>query len=172
MGGRKSKHQPPPVVEASPKVAVDSPTTVNKSSGFHILEIHGPTANTLVVMGLLLVLLAFIMWRTGAWRKMQAKKKREKISQGAVEEMEMEMGLPGRQRPWRQMGAGHTIRYSSPPSKTSFPSNSNQEPAEAVRMVLPILSALARKTEEEDALRRGSGRLTEIPAGGRQHQQR
>ena len=39
-------------------------------------------------------------------------------------------------------------------------------------MVLPILSALARKTEEEDALRRGSGRLTEIPASARAHQQR
>ena len=39
-------------------------------------------------------------------------------------------------------------------------------------MVLPILSALTRKTEEEDALRRGSGRLTEIPAIARVHQQR
>ena len=102
----------------------------------------------------------------------EAKKKRERISGGAVEEKEMEMGLPGRQRPWTQAGPGRTIRYSSPPSKPSFQSSQTQEPVEAVRMVLPILSALARRAEEEDALRRGSGRLTEIPGNARHPQQR
>ena len=168
MGGNKSKPKPPPVVEASPKVAVDSPSTINTSTGFHILELHGPTANTMLTLGVLLLLLAIIMWRTGAWRKMKAKKKRERISRGAIEEMELEMGLPpDRPRQWtRPVGRARLPMLQKGSQQChSLP----QEPSEAVKMVLPIISALARQTEEEDALRRGSTRLTEIPVGGRVH---
>ena len=41
MGNPKSK--PKREAEVAPKVRIDSPTTVNTSTGFHLLEFHGPT---------------------------------------------------------------------------------------------------------------------------------
>ena len=34
-----------------PKINLDSPTTINTSSGFHLLEFHGPTISNIVVLG-------------------------------------------------------------------------------------------------------------------------
>ena len=35
----------------APKVRIDSPTTVNTSTGFHLLEFHGPTVSNIVILG-------------------------------------------------------------------------------------------------------------------------
>ena len=35
----------------APKVRIDSPTTVNTSTGFHLLEFHGLTVSNIVILG-------------------------------------------------------------------------------------------------------------------------
>ena len=37
--------------EVAPKVRIDSPTTVNTSTGFHLLEFHGPMVSNIVILG-------------------------------------------------------------------------------------------------------------------------
>ena len=37
--------------EVAPKVNFNSPTTINTSSGFHLLEFHGPTVSNIVILG-------------------------------------------------------------------------------------------------------------------------
>ena len=49
MGPRKPKMKKEG--EVSPKVNINSPTTINTSSGFHPLEFHGPTVSNIVVLG-------------------------------------------------------------------------------------------------------------------------
>ena len=41
-----------PAVAAEPKVRIDSPTTIESSSEFHLLELHGPTISAMFLMGL------------------------------------------------------------------------------------------------------------------------
>ena len=35
----------------APKVKINSPTTVETSTGFHLLEFHGPTVSNIVILG-------------------------------------------------------------------------------------------------------------------------
>ena len=49
MGNPKSK--PKKDAEVAPKVRIDSPTTINTSTGFHLLEFHGPTVSNIVILG-------------------------------------------------------------------------------------------------------------------------
>ena len=49
MGNPKSK--PKKEAEVAPKVNINSPTTINTSSGFHLLEFHGPTVSNIVILG-------------------------------------------------------------------------------------------------------------------------
>ena len=150
MGGKQSKPPPPPAVEH--KIKMESPTTINRSSGFHIIELHGPTAGTLVVLVCLLLALAIIMWRTGGWKRLQSKEKRERIARGAVEEMEAQHQPPQRA----------AVQWSRPRSQRPPPAGPVDPSPELVRLVLPIMSALAARSREEEALRRGGGRFTEV----------
>ena len=49
MGNPKSK--PKKEAEVAPKVNIDSSTTINTSSGFYLLEFHGPTVSNIVILG-------------------------------------------------------------------------------------------------------------------------
>ena len=150
MGGKQSKPPPPPAVEH--KIKMESPTTINRSSGFHIIELHGPTAGTLVVLVCLLLALAIIMWRTGGWKRLQLKEKRERIARGAVEEMEAQQQQPQRA----------AVQWSRPRRQRPAPAGPVDPSPELVCLVLPIMSALAARNREEEALRRGGGRFTEV----------
>ena len=37
--------------EVAPKVDIDSPTTINTSSGFYLLKFHGLTVTNIVILG-------------------------------------------------------------------------------------------------------------------------
>ena len=150
MGGKPSKPPTPPAVEQ--KIKMESPTTINRSSGFHIIELHGPTAGTLVVLACLLIALAIIMWRTGGWKRLQSKDKRERIARGAIEEMEAQQTRPQRA----------AVQWSRARSQRQMQAGPVDPSPELVRLVLPIMSALAARSREEEALRRGDGRFTEV----------
>ena len=48
MGHPKSKMKKE--TKVAPKVNIDSPTTINTSSGFHLLEFHGPRVSNIVIL--------------------------------------------------------------------------------------------------------------------------
>ena len=35
----------------APKVRIDSPMTIHTSTGFHLLEFHGPTVSNIIILG-------------------------------------------------------------------------------------------------------------------------
>ena len=49
MGSSESK--PKRAAEIAPKVRVNSPTSIETSTGFHLLEFHGPTVSNIVILG-------------------------------------------------------------------------------------------------------------------------
>ena len=49
MGPRKSKMKKEG--EVAQKLNIDSPTTINTSSGFNLLESHRPTVSNIVILG-------------------------------------------------------------------------------------------------------------------------
>ena len=49
MGNPKSK--PKREAEVAPKVKINSPTLIETSTGFHLLEFHGPTVSNIVILG-------------------------------------------------------------------------------------------------------------------------
>ena len=49
MGNPKSK--PKREAEVAPKVKIHSPTNIETSTGFHLLEFHGPTVSNIVILG-------------------------------------------------------------------------------------------------------------------------
>ena len=49
MGNPKSK--PKREAEVAPKVKINSPTSIETSTGFHLLQFHGPTVSNIVILG-------------------------------------------------------------------------------------------------------------------------
>ena len=129
-----------PEVAATPKVRIDSPTTIQSSSGFHLLELHGPTASTLflcLVSMMLAVCLALCVYRAFA--------KRQKVKRAKIEE---------------EARREH-ITFPSPLTKT-LPYRWNRAgPTAQEHQALPLLMAIARRLEEGE-FQRGAGRLTEV----------
>ena len=151
MGPRKSKPKPPPVAEIAPEIRMESPTTTNMSSGFHMLEIHGETMSLMVIMLILLGVWAFTTWRAMSWRRKQTAKRQTRLR----EEMNMELGIIPE----------NTTRTMQIPARTrQIPTLSpllHQE--EQLSMLLPIVSALATQAQAREDINRCQGRITEIP---------
>ena len=75
-----------PAVAAQPKVRIDSPTTIESSSGFHLLELHGPTISAMFLYGLATLStasLALFIYRAVSKRRRQ---KEAKIGEEARKE--------------------------------------------------------------------------------------
>ena len=129
-----------PAVAAEPKVRIDSPTTIESSSGFHMLELHGPTASTLflcLVTTMITVCMALCVYR--------AFEKRQKIKRAKIEDEARK----------------ENITFPSPLTKT-IPYRWNPAgPTVQEHHALPLLMAMARRLEEGE-FHRGAGRLTEV----------
>ena len=129
-----------PEVAATPKVRIDSPTSIQSSSGFHLLELHGPTASTLflcLVTTMITVCLALCV--------RQAFSKRQKAKRASIEE---------------EARREH-ITFPSPMTKTlPYRWNPGGPTTQDLR-ALPLLMAMARRLEEGE-FQHGAGRLTEV----------
>ena len=132
-----------PTAAAEPKVRIDtSPTSIVSSSGFHLLELHGPTISAVFLMGLATMStasLALFIYRMVSKRR---RRKEARIDEEARKDTQSTM-LPlrhPRSAPYQWSPAGPTTQE---------------------HQHLPILLAMARKIEE-DEFRRGAGRLTEV----------
>ena len=131
-----------PAVAAEPKVQIDSPTTIESSSGFHLLELHGPTISAMFLMGLATLStasLALFIYRAVTKRR---RTKEARIDEEARKESQnfMLQSRHPRNTPYRWSLAGPTAQD---------------------HQALPILLAMARKMKEGE-FRRGAGRLTEV----------
>ena len=129
-----------PAVAAEPKVRIDSPTTMESSSGFHLLELHGPTISAMFLMGLATLStasLALFIHRAGSKRR---RRKEARIDAEARKDSTMFQSQATKTTPYRWSPAGPTAQE---------------------HQVLPILLAMARRIEEGE-FRHRAGRLTEV----------
>ena len=129
-----------PAVAAEPKVRIDSPTTIESSSGFHLLELHGPT-----ISALFLYLLATLSTASLALCIYRGITKRQKQKEAKIEEeaRKEHITFPSplqKTVPYRWSPAGQTVQEHH---------------------ALPLLMAMARRLEEGE-FRHGAGRLTEV----------
>ena len=80
MGGDSSKPPPPPPeITVEHRNQLQSPTRNNISSGFHMLELHGQTLNTVVTVLIFSALWIIMTWKAGSWRLRRRTKKQEKM---------------------------------------------------------------------------------------------
>ena len=162
MGSSKSKPKPHPVAEIAPEIRMESPTTTNMSSGFHMLEIHGETMSLMVLMLILLGVWALTTWRAMSWRRKQAAKKKTRLQEEMMGAMEM------------------GIMPDIPSRSTVIPSRARQtqtispliQQEEQLRMLLPIVSALATQAQAREEIYRCQERITELPDMSRSGQNR
>ena len=142
MGSSKSKPKPHPVAEIAPEIRMESPTTTNMSSGFHMLEIHGETRSLMVIMLILLGVWELTTWRAMSWRRKQAAKRKTKLQEEMVGAMEM------------------GIMPETTPRTTVIPGRARQaqtispliQQEEQLRMLLPIVSALATQAQAREEI--------------------
>ena len=150
------------MAEIAPEIKMESPTTTNMSSGFHMLEIHGGTMSLMVVLLILLGVWALTTWRAMSWKRKRATKREAKIRDEMADAMEMGYvpELPTR------MGNPRAHSHQQP----TFPGRprpiqgfqlGNQE--DHLRVLLPIVSALATQAQAREDLTRTQGRITELP---------
>ena len=86
MGGGSSKHkEPEPEAKIEHQNQLQSPTTNTVSSGFHLLELHGQTLNTVALALGFLALWAASTWKAGKWRQTKKQKKQEKIREEIIQ---------------------------------------------------------------------------------------
>ena len=129
-----------PVAAAEPKVNIDSPTTIQSSSGFHLLELHGPTISAMFLwVAALLSTASLVLFIYRAISK-RRRRKEARIEEEARKD---------------------NITFRSPPTQTAPYRWSPAGPTAQDHHVLPILLSMARKIEEGE-FRRGAGRLTEV----------
>ena len=79
MGGSSSKPPPPPEITVEHRNQLQSPTSNTVSSGFHMLELHGQTLNTVVTVLIFSVLWIIMTWKAGSWQLCRRTKKQEKL---------------------------------------------------------------------------------------------
>ena len=129
-----------PVAAAKPKVNIDSPTTIQSSSGFHLLELHGPTISAMFLWVAALLSMASLVLAIYRAISKRRRRKEARIEEEARKDNTMFRSPPLQTAPYRWSPAGPTAQDHH---------------------VLPILLSMARKIEEGE-FRRGAGRLTEV----------
>ena len=127
-------------VAAEPKVRIDSPTTIESSSGFHLLELQGPTISAMFLMGLATLSMASLALFIYMAVSKQRRRKEACIDEEARKDTIMFRSPLPQTTPYRWSSAGPTAQDNS---------------------ALPILLAMARKIEEGE-FRHGAGHLTEV----------
>ena len=122
------------------RVNIDSPTTIQSSSGFHLLELHGPTISAMFLWVAALLSTASLV--LAIYRAISKRRRRK----------EARIGEEARK---------DGIMFRSPPQQTAPYRWSPAGPTAQDHHVLPILLSMVRKIEEGE-FRRGAGRLTEV----------
>ena len=146
MGSSESK--PKRAAEIAPKVRVNSPTSIETSTGFHLLEFHGPTVSNIVILGAFACFTALGV--VFLYRHLSKKRRRKEARLLQAGRVDLESGTVGTapvmNSPWSlagpHPGAGYRIGATN-------------------HDMLPFILAMARRHEEQE-FQRGASRMTEL----------
>ena len=136
----------------APKVRIDSPTTVNTSTGFHLLEFHGPTVSNIVILGAFACFTALGV--VFLYRHLSKKRRRKEARLLQAGRVDLESGTIG-------------TAPAHQPMMTSPWSTAGPHPGAAYHVgannhdMLPFILAMARRHEEQE-FQRGASRMTEL----------
>ena len=148
MGKPESK--PKREAEVAPKVRINSPTSIETSTGFHLLEFHGPTVSNIVVLGAFACVTALgVVFLYRHISKKRRRKEARLLQAGRADPETGAAGMPGNypivNSQWSQAGPH--------PGAAQY-AGSNHE-------LLPFIMAMARRHEEQE-FQRGASRMTEL----------
>ena len=135
--------------EVAPKVKINSPTSVETSTGFHLLEFHGPTVSNIVILGAFACLTALGV--VFLYRHLSKKRRRKEARLLEAGRVDPETGMLHQRT---QMNP--TWSPGGPHPGTAYHAGGSG-PHDA----LPYILAMARRHEEQE-FQRGASRVTEL----------
>ena len=141
MGNPKSK--PKREAEVAPKVKINSPTSIETSTGFHLLEFHGPMVSNIVILGAFACFTALGV--IFLYRHLSKKRRRKEARLLQAGRVDLETGTVGTapvhhpmvNSPWNQAGPHPGAAYHHD--------------------ALPFILAMARRHEEQEFQRGHQG---------------
>ena len=126
--------------EVAPKVNINSPTTINTSSGFHLLEIHGPTVSNIVILGSCACLTAVGV--VFLYRHISKKHRRKEARLVELARTEPELGM---------LSPSHRITMNPQWNQgVQRPGNAYHAGGSTAHDSLPFILAMARRHEEQE----------------------
>ena len=139
MGSSESK--PKRAAEIAPKVRVNSPTTIETSTGFHLLEFHGPTVSNIVILGAFAYFTALGV--VFLYRHLSRKRRRKEARLLQSGRADLETGTAG-------TGSHHHPMMNSPWSPAGPHPGAAHNVGTTSHDVLPFILAMARHHEEQE----------------------
>ena len=151
---RNPKSKPKREAEVAPKVKINSPTSIETSTGFHLLEFHGPTVSNIVILGAFACFTALRV--VFLYRHLSKKRRRKEARLLQAGRADPETGMAGAaQSPHRQL-MNPLWSAGGPHPGTAYPAG-----APSPHDALPYILAMARRHEEQE-FQRGASRMTEL----------
>ena len=141
MGNPKSK--PKREEEVAPKVKINSPTSIETSTGFHLLEFHGPTVSNIVILGAFACFTALgVVFLYCHLSKKRWRKEARLLQAGRADR---EAGMAGMAPPPHRQLMSPPWSPGGPHPGTAYPAG-GPSPHDA----LPYILAMARRHEEQE----------------------
>ena len=138
MGKPESK--PKGEAEVAPKVRIDSPTSIETSTGFHLLEFHGPTVSNIVILGAFACFTALGV--VFLYRHLSKKRRRKEARLLQAGRVDLETGTVG------TAAVQHRQTMSPPWSPGGpHPGTAYHAGAPSPHDALPFILAMARRHE-------------------------
>ena len=139
MGSSESK--PKRAAEIAPKVRVNSPTSIETSTGFHLLEFHGPTVSNIVILGAFACFTALGV--VFLYRHLSKKRRRKEARLLQAGRVDLETGTVG-------TAPVHHPMMNSPWSPAGPHPGASYRVGATNHDVLPFILAMARRHEEQE----------------------
>ena len=150
MGNPKSK--PKREAEVAPKVKINSPTSIKTSTGFHLLEFHGPTVSNIVILGAFACFTALGV--VFLYRHLSKKRRRKEARLLQSGRADLETGAAGTTGPHHYPMMNSQWSPAGPHPGAAHSVGANHD-------VLPFILAMARRHEEQE-FQRGASCMTEL----------
>ena len=135
----------------APKVKINSPTSIETSTGFHLLEFHGPTASNIVILGAFACLTALVVVFLYRHLSKNRRRKEARLLEAGRSDPETGM-LPPQQRPLMNP----TWSPGGPHPRTAYHAGGS-----GTQDALPYILAMARHHKEQE-FQMGASRVTEL----------
>ena len=128
--------------EVAPKVRIDSPTSIETSTGFHLLEFHGPTVSNIVILGAFACFTALGV--VFLYRHLSKKRRRKEARLLQAGRVDLETGTVGTAPVHHPMMSSQWSQAGPHPGTAYHVGAPNHHDA------LPFILAMARRHEEQE----------------------